>query len=61
MFDKFVTGPNDLGVTRPPDGRNIVSLQTCTLPNYKKRLIVQGKLVRVVEPSPRADRAARRG
>lgn len=50
VFHKFVTGPNDLGVTRPPDGENIVSLQTCTLPNYTKRLIVQGKLIKIEKP-----------
>jgi sortase A len=29
---------------RPVAGKNIVSLQTCTLPDYAKRLIVQAEL-----------------
>jgi sortase A len=29
----------------PVEGKSLVSLQTCTLPDYEKRLIVQGKLV----------------
>lgn len=59
MFDKFVTAPNDLGVKKPPRGENIISLQTCTLPNYSRRLIVQGELVR--ELPPRRTPAARQG
>ena len=27
------------------EGKSVVSLQTCTLPDYKERLIVQGELV----------------
>jgi len=37
--------PDNVEVMEPKDGRSLVSLQTCTLPNYKKRLIVQGELV----------------
>jgi sortase A len=29
---------------RTTKGKNIVSLQTCTLPDYSHRLIVQGEL-----------------
>ena len=45
VFDKLVVGPNDASVKRPLEGKNIVTLQTCTLPNYKKRLVVQAELV----------------
>jgi sortase A len=34
-------------VTRPVAGRNIVTLQTCTLPDYSQRLIVQAELTSV--------------
>lgn len=44
VYNRFVTGPNDLSVTEPV-GRNIVSLQTCTLPDYSQRLVVQAELV----------------
>jgi sortase A len=29
----------------PAEGRALVTLQTCTLPDYAERLIVQGELV----------------
>jgi sortase A len=45
VFKKFVVGPNEVSVTRPLKGRNIVSLQTCTLPDYSERLIVQAAKV----------------
>jgi sortase A len=34
-------------VLQPVPGRNIVSLQTCTLPTYSQRLIVQADLTSV--------------
>ena len=45
VFDKLVVGPNDVSVKEPIEGKNIVTLQTCTLPNYKQRLVVQAELV----------------
>jgi sortase A len=45
VFDKRVVGPRDISVKKPIDGKNIVTLQTCTLPDYKQRLIVQAELV----------------
>jgi sortase A len=45
VFKKFIVGPNEVSVTRPLKGRNIVSLQTCTLPDYSERLIVQAAKV----------------
>ena len=44
VFKKFVVDPSATRVLRPTEGRNIVSLQTCTLPDYSQRLIVQGEL-----------------
>jgi sortase A len=32
-------------VTRPLEGRNVLTLQTCTLPDYSRRLIVQAEKV----------------
>ena len=37
--------PTDLSVTDPVEGKNILTLQTCTLPDYSNRLIVQAELV----------------
>jgi sortase A len=45
VFDKIVVGPNAVSVKEPVVGKNIVTLQTCTLPSYKDRLIVQAELV----------------
>ena len=46
VFEEFVTGPSDLSVTKPLPGKNIVSLQTCTLPDYSERLVVRAELTR---------------
>jgi sortase A len=45
VFKVFIVDPDEVSVTRPLAGRNIVSLQTCTLPDYSKRLIVQAEKV----------------
>jgi sortase A len=45
VFDKEVVEPNDSSVKKPVKGKNIVTLQTCTLPDYKDRLIVRAQLV----------------
>jgi sortase A len=44
VFNTIVTDPTDLSVLEPIPGKNIVSLQTCTLPDYVDRVIVQGEL-----------------
>ncbi len=44
VFDKFVVDPSAVRVLRPVPGRSVVSLQTCTLPDYSRRLVVQGEL-----------------
>ncbi len=47
VFKEFVVNPGDMHVTRPVAGRNVVTLQTCTLPDYSQRLIVQAELTSV--------------
>ena len=44
VFDKFVVDPNAVRVLRPVPGKSVVSLQTCTLPDYSRRLVVQAEL-----------------
>ena len=44
VFEKRVISPNTVSIMRPTKGENIISLQTCTLPDYSHRLIVQGEL-----------------
>ena len=45
VFDKKVVPPGRTSVKEPVEGESIVSLQTCTLPDYSKRLIVRAELV----------------
>ena len=44
VFEKRIISPSEVGILRPVQGKNIVSLQTCTLPDYSHRLIVRGEL-----------------
>jgi sortase A len=43
---QVVVGPDSVEVMNPVEGRSLITLQTCTLPDYKERLIVQGELVK---------------
>ena len=45
MTDQLTVDPDNVEVMEPEEGKSLVSLQTCTLPDYKQRLIVQGELV----------------
>ncbi len=47
VFKETVVSPTDLSVTEPIPGKNIITLQTCTLPDYSNRLIVQAELAEV--------------
>jgi sortase A len=49
VFRKFVAPPANLSVLLPVAGKNIVTLQTCTLPDYTMRLLVQGELKEIKE------------
>jgi sortase A len=44
VFEKRVISPDTTSILRPTKGKNIISLQTCTLPDYSHRLVVQGEL-----------------
>ena len=44
VFEKRIISPSEVDILRPIKGKNIVSLQTCTLPDYSHRLIVRGEL-----------------
>jgi len=47
VTEKLVVGPEESRAMEPVPGKNIVSLQTCTLPDYRKRLIVRAELEEV--------------
>ena len=44
VFKTFVVSPSDTHVTETLPNKNILTLQTCTLPDYGERLIVQAEL-----------------
>src|ERR687893_3100895 len=54
VFTQFVTDPYDWGPTDPEAGKSILTLQTCTLPDYTQRLIVKAELTKV-EPGEEAE------
>ena len=45
VYESLVVGREDAEVLAPVPGKSVVSLQTCTLPDYADRLIVRGELV----------------
>ena len=45
VTEMLVVGPEDTQVLEAVAGRSIVSLQTCTLPDYSDRLTIRGELV----------------
>jgi sortase A len=54
VFEQFVTDPYDWGPTDTTPDKSILTLQTCTLPDYTQRLIVQAELIKV-EPGEEAE------
>jgi sortase A len=42
---RLVVGPDSVEVMNAVEGESLITLQTCTLPDYERRLIVQGELV----------------
>ncbi|CAN5608234.1 hypothetical protein BH24ACT21_BH24ACT21_12310 [soil metagenome] len=44
VFNTLVVEPTNLSVLDNVEGKNIVSLQSCTLPDYSDRIIVQAEL-----------------
>jgi sortase A len=47
VYKSYVVDPDALSVTKPVPGKSVVTLQTCTLPDYAQRLIVQADLTNV--------------
>ena len=44
VFQTLEVNPTDLYVLEPLEGRNVLTLQTCTLPDYARRVVVQAEL-----------------
>ncbi len=49
VFKEFTVGPSNVSVTDVQPGKNILTLQTCTLPDYSQRLVIQAELVDTTE------------
>jgi len=49
VFNKEIVEPTDLSVLERVEGKNIVTLQTCTLPDYTNRLLVRAELEDIKE------------
>jgi sortase A len=47
VFKSTIINPTESYITRPVPGRSVITLQTCTLPDYAQRLIVQAELTAV--------------
>jgi sortase A len=47
VYKSLVVNPDALHVTKPVPGKSVITLQTCTLPDYSQRLIVRAELVDV--------------
>jgi sortase A len=47
VFKSIIINPDASYITQPVPGKSIISLQTCTLPDYAQRLIVQAELTDV--------------
>ncbi len=45
VYESFVADPYDWSVTEPVPGKSIVTLQTCTLPDYVQRIVTRAELV----------------
>lgn len=43
--EEKVVGPQNVEVMNPAEGKSVITLQTCTLPDYEERIVVQGELV----------------
>jgi sortase A len=44
VYSRFIARPGNLSVLNPVKGKNVVTLQTCTKPDYVNRFLVRGEL-----------------
>ena len=49
IFKQFQYGPSAKRVLEPVEGKNVVTLQSCTWPDYARRIAVQAELTDVSE------------
>ena len=44
VTEQKIVGPDNVDVMNPAEGKSLLSLQSCTLPHFAERLVVQGEL-----------------
>ena len=54
VYKKLIVDPTNLTVLNPIKGKNIISLQTCTLPDYTKRVIYRAELKDIETPDAKS-------
>jgi len=54
VYKKLIVEPTNLDVLNPIEGKNIISLQTCTLPDYTKRVIYRAELKDIETPDDKS-------
>jgi len=47
VYEQLVVPPTEVSMLEPVPGKSIVTLQTCTLPDYSQRLLVRAELTSV--------------
>ena len=47
VFSERIVGPQQVEVTQPVEGKSVLTLQTCTFPDYRERIVTQAELVDV--------------
>ncbi len=45
VYESFIADPTETWVTEPVPGKSIITLQTCTLPDYVQRIVTRAELV----------------
>src|SRR5215203_4874692 len=54
VYKKLIVEPTNLDVLNPIEGKNIISLQTCTLPDYTKHIIYREELQDIETPDDKS-------
>ena len=45
VTDQRVVSPDNVEVMNAVEGKSLVTLQTCTLPDFSERVVVQGEMI----------------
>ena len=54
VYKKLIVDATNLDVLKPIEGKNIISLQTCTLPDYTRRVIYRAELKDIETPDAKS-------